>query len=303
MTLVISSCSKRKRVPLDPTLRAKDLDRGKTREVATYWASRVAQAPATTKVKDLYGGRAFVEASNAARASKAQLLIVSAGLGLIAAENMAPAYSLTMSRRDPDCILDKTGGTAADWWAAIQRVSPMQCEALQEEQGLILAALPSAYLSMVAAAWSDWPAERLRRLRLFSKERPAVGSEALRSTWMPYDDRLDAIDAVYKGTQGDFAQRAARHFASTIEGVRIEDDRRAVSAALEGLASRDVPIRSRLSDVEILKIIDRDWEVVSGRSSAMLRRLRDDLVVACEQRRFKDLFKTVADSRAGGSVI
>lgn len=303
MTLVISNCSKRKRIPLDSSLQARALPEGSTEEVAARWAERLTQVVATTAVKDIYGGRAFVEACEAASLAKGRLLIVSAGLGLIDAETLAPGYSLTTARRDPDCILDKTGGSSAAWWAAVQARSPIQSKALETETGLILAALPSAYLSMVAQAWSGWPEERLARLRLFTKEQPDVGAPAFRSAWMPYDDRLDAIDPDHKGTQGDFAQRAVRHFASTIGGDRIDDDRRAVSAALEGLSARKVPVRKRLSDGEITQLIERDWEVVSGRSGAMLRRLRDELVIACEQSRFQGLFNTVADRRTQGSLV
>lgn len=290
-------------MPLDSTLQAREAPTGSTNEVATWWSRRLKAAPATTSVRNIYGGRAFVDAVEAARQAEAGLLVVSAGLGLIDADTQAPAYSLTTTRRDPDCILDKTDDTAAAWWAAITAASPFKTAALETEEGLILAALPAAYLNMVAADWSAWPAERLSRLRLFSKEEPGGGAVALRQAWMPYDDRLDTVDDTHEGTQGDFAQRALRHFVSAVGGGRIEDDRRAVLAALEGLHPRQIPVRTRMSDAEITDIIARDWDIVGGRSSAMLRRLRDDLVVACEQSRFQGLFKAAADRRAKGSLL
>ena len=303
MTLVISNCSKRKRLPLDPMLQAREAPLGSTADVATWWSGRLKAAPATTAVRNVYGGRAFVDAAEAARHAEARLLVVSAGLGLIEADTLAPAYSLTTTRRDPDCILDKTGDTATAWWAAITAASPFETRALETEEGLILAALPAAYLNMVAADWSTWPSERLARLRLFTKEEPGGNAAALQGAWMPYDDRLDTVDDTHEGTQGDFAQRALRHFVSAIAGGRLDEDRRAVLAALEGLQPRQVPVRTRLSDAEIRDIIARDWDVVGGRSSAMLRRLRDDLVVACEQSRFQGLFKAVAESRTKGSLL
>lgn len=303
MTLVISNCSKRKRVPLDSSLRARDLDSGDTADVAAQWTRRLKAAPMAALAKDLYGGRAFVEAARAAKRADAKLLIVSAGLGLIEYEAQVPAYGLTTVRRDPDCILDKTGEGARAWWSALQRASPLQTSALDAEAGLILAALPGAYLTMIADDWSTWPQERLARLRLFTKEEPQAGSAAFRSAWMPYDDRLDSVEASHEGTQGDFAQRALGHFVSSIVGTAIDVDRQGVLAALDGLSPRHVPVRKRLSDTEIMAIIDADWTLVGGRSSAMLRRLRDDLVVACEQRRFQGLFKTVADRRAEGVLL
>lgn len=302
MTLVISNCSKRKRVSLDPALRASALTEGSTEAVAVQWAERVRVADAITAAKNLYGGRAFVEATDAARAVEGRLLIVSAGLGLIDADTLVPAYSLTTTRRDPDCVLDKTGGSATAWWFAIEKTSPVRTAALETETGLILAALPAAYLAMVADAWSAWPAERLSRLRLFTKERPPAGSPALEAAWMPYDDRLDAVGASHSGTQGDFAQRALRHFVSMDSDGQLDADRRAVSAALEGLTAREIPVRTRMTDSEITRIIEKDWDLVGGRSAAMLRRLRDDLVVACEQSRFQGLFNAVGDRRAQEGV-
>jgi hypothetical protein len=118
---------------------------------------------------------------------------------------------------------------------------------------------------------------------------------------MPYDDRLDQVQGDHAGTQSDFAQRALRHFVQTI-GVEVSDiglHRDAVNASLAGLSHRAAPSRRRLDDQAVVAMIVRDWDVVGGRSGAMLRRLRDDLDVACEQGRFKLLFKTAARARAG----
>lgn len=304
MTLVISNCSKRKRLPVDSSLQARDLPTGTTRAVASAWASRISAAAATTRADALYGGRAFIEARRAARDSGGNLAIVSAGLGLIDGHASVPAYSLTTVPKDVDNVLSKTAEMATDWWDALERLSPFQGQALKTEEGLILAALPASYLGMVADAWAQWPAERLARLRLFSKERPDILPTELRDAWMPYDDRLDAIAVDLQGTQTDFAQRAVRHFVTGIGGsASAKQDRDDVRAALEGLTARVVPMRTRSTDAEIVTTIEAHWEAVDGRSHAMLRRLRDDLGLACEQHRFKELFRTVADRRGRGSLL
>ncbi|RYG88835.1 MAG: hypothetical protein EON59_03160 [Alphaproteobacteria bacterium] len=303
MTLVISNCSKRKRLPVDSSLQARDLPTGTTRAVASAWATRISAAAVTSRADDLYGGRAFSEARRAARESGGELAIVSAGLGLIDGHASVPAYSLTTAPKDVDNVLSKTAEMATDWWDALERLSPFQSQALETEEGLILAALPASYLAMVADAWAQWPAERLARLRLFSKERPDILPTALRDAWMPYDDRLDAVAVDLQGTQTDFAQRAVRHFVTEIGGsASAKQDHDEVRAALEGLAARVVPVRIRSTDAEIVATIEAHWEDVNGRSNAMLRRLRDDLGLACEQSRFKGLFRTVADRRGRGSL-
>ncbi|MNS64273.1 hypothetical protein D3C72_973940 [compost metagenome] len=153
---------------------------------------------------------------------------------------------------------------------------------------------------MVADEWNRWSAERLSRLRVFSKECPSGAAEALSPSWMPYDDRLDAAGTDLAGTQGDFAQRALRHFATTLSGSsNAADDRDKVLGSLDGLEARNTPVRNRLTDEAVLQLIDAHWETVSGRSGAMLRHLRDTLGFACEQGRFKDLFKRAAVAQRG----
>lgn len=300
MTLVISNCSKRKRAPLDPTLHAGALPKASAPAVAAVWGERLLAATPTTPAKDLYAGRAFQDAATTASVLGARLAIVSAGLGLVDGSTPLPCYSLTTVRGDRDDILAKTGGSASEWWMSVQAHSPFHSAAIEEEDGLILAALSSSYVAMIADEWSRWPAERMARLRLFTKEEPQGVYDELRAAWLPYDDRLDSLGNGHEGTQGDFAQRALRHFATTVgDRGELEYDRAVVLRSLEGLKPRQVPTRTRITDDEIKDLIRAEWEAVGGRSGAMLRHLRDRLGVACEQGRFKGLFGQVSSEREG----
>ncbi|QYC11497.1 hypothetical protein [Brevundimonas nasdae] len=271
---------------------------GTASDVATSWSERLAVAPAAQTVGDLYGGRGFTEARRAADHVSGRLAIISAGLGLVDSETKAPAYSLTTARGDADDIRLKTGGGRSEWWAAIQAASPFAAQAPMLGDGLILAAVSSAYLEMVAAEWSAWPASDRARLRLFSKEAPQGAGAILSDAWMPYDDRLDAVRGDLAGTQGDFAQRALRHFATEIAqtGSPYEDAAQ-VSKALHGLSAREVPVRRRMTDDELKQVIRENWAAANGQSTIMLRRLRDTLGLACEQGRFQGLFHAVKAER------
>ncbi|RYG88180.1 MAG: hypothetical protein EON59_05245 [Alphaproteobacteria bacterium] len=299
VSLVIVMCSKRKRAPADPTLSARDLEDGSAQQVAKTWGERLQQAAPTTKAGHLYAGRGFLEARRAAAHLDARLAIVSAGFGLIDATTVVPSYSLTTSVQDPDNVLRKTGGLSADWWNAVQAVTPYASKAATEETGLILAALSSGYLAMVADEWSQWPTERLDRLRLFTKERPSGSAAALLTAWMPYDDRLNAVGVGFAGTQGDFAQRALRHFATSFGGSpSTTADAALVRLALNGLAAPMRPKRPRLADDAIIALIRENWDVVGGRSGAMLTHLRRTVGFGCEQDRFKTLFHAAAQRRS-----
>jgi hypothetical protein len=56
----------------------------------------------------------------------------------------------------------------------------------------------------------------------------------------------------------------------------------------------NIPLRERLTDEEVVHFILEHWEETAGRSGVSLRLLRDS-GLACEQSRFRDLFR-----RAGG---
>ena len=300
MTTVISNCSKKKRAALDPTLHAGSLTEGSTINVATDWSDRLRRASPVIRGEDLYAGRALSDAKASAKGLGARYFIVSAGLGLVAQDCLVPAYSLTVARRNADSILAKTSGSAGDWWSAIQARSPFSVD-IEDDGELILAALSSGYLAMVSDDWARWPAERRGRLRLFTKEEPKGFPEWIRQAWMPYDDRLDAVGGGHAGTQGDFAQRALRHYATTIgDKGALDTDRAAVEQSLEGLTAREVPVRPRKTDGEIRALIRLHWDAVDGRSGAMLRHLRGGLGIACEQGRFQALFGDVAGQIKNG---
>jgi hypothetical protein len=153
---------------------------------------------------------------------------------------------------------------------------------------------------MVADAWARWPLERLNRLRIFTLD-PASVPTQLRPFWMPYDERLDSAGRGYAGTRADFAQRALRHFVDHFVGIEGDAEKHA-QLVTERLAPLDLPVRPnrlRLSDQELIELIRREWSVAGGRSSTMLPHLRRNLNVACEQGRFKDLFKRAAAEQRG----
>lgn len=292
---IITTCTNRKRRAASPQLQARSLPIGDVNAVVVAWRARLASATDLGVASELYAGRAFQESVQAAKVVGAKLMVVSAGLGLVDAEAQVPAYDLTLAATSEDAVGKKFKGSAADWWLAITDGADPG-ERLGE--GLIVAALSRPYLTMVSKQWANWPQERLARLRLLSKEPPKDVPDVLARAWMPYDDRLDEI-AGFAGTQGDFAQRALHHFVKVIgrPSLSVDEHRAAVAQALSNLTPRSIPARDRFDDEAIMALIRRDWDLVGGRSGAMLRHLRDGLLVACEQGRFKLLFKAVAASK------
>src|SRR4051812_12818546 len=122
--LIVVSCSSLKTASVDSTLRARTLRRGGVDEIAQQWCDRVHASTFRIAADELYGGRGFRLAAEAARLSCAELTIVSAGLGLVRAERRIPPYSLTITAGARDCVLDRADRrhlfSSEDWWRAIR---------------------------------------------------------------------------------------------------------------------------------------------------------------------------------------
>lgn len=300
--LVITVCSNRKRY-LPPTeLRARGLSPGKIEDVAEEWRSRIAQARQHYPAEKLYCGRAFGEAAACANASRRPLYVVSAGLGLIEGTTSIPSYSLSIIGGSEDNILRKLNGDerATRWWShlANHKSGKTFQEVLSKHQNvLVLAALPSAYLRMITDDLLSVSDEYRNRLRLFAYGGVESVDARLRHFIMPYDTRLDSADSPIRGTRSDFAQRAMRHFAEFILAKHprgcAQRHKTDVEATLRMWTAPPSYIRKRATDEEITALIREHWSAAQGQSTRMLRLIRDDLGVACEQGRLSHLFRRV----------
>ena len=306
MHAVATACTNRKRLPPGQGLRARELAAGSLERVARDWLSRLDAADGRVPAGRLYCGRAFAESVLAAQAIRAPLFIVSAGLGIVAAETYAPSYSLTVVPNTPDDILERIQpASASAWWShiAARSVVGVQLAAVAAccPDGLILLALPSLYLSMVEEELLELPQEVLARLRFFGLGIRARIDPRLEPLVMPYDGRLEDAASRFRGTRSDFAPRALRHFAEVVlpkhPNGSADQHQSAVMTALAPWSEPRTPKRPRISDERVQELIRKHWSNVGGQSSRMLRLLRDDLSVACEQGRFRALFRLVRQER------
>lgn len=306
MSLVFTSCTNRKRVLPVRDLTANRLRRGDLQSVVASWEKRLRNAKHSVAVADLYCGRAFRQAEAAALKARAGFFVVSAGLGLVPATAQVPSYSLTIAPGSQDNVLSRITGetTPSEWWKEVARTSPYGisvAEAVEGHKGLILVALPARYLGMIANDLLALPGRTRNRLRVFTLAPAAVLPEGLRAYVLPYDSRFDGVDTPVPGTRSDFAQRSLAHFVEAIlpkhPRADVEGHVEAVEEFLSGFRRQQMPVRSKRTDAEITQLIRRYWADADGRSSSMLRVLRDDLGIACEQGRFRALFLAVKDKR------
>jgi hypothetical protein len=294
---IVTSCSsiKRRQDPeITPTLDAKTLD-----ELCESWVRKISSSRELLPVINTYGGRSFAEAVKSAQKIDFQLNVISAGLGLINSETLIPNYSLTISKGQGSIAkwLEQKNITPSDWWRALNsklnKHYPIQ-KLIKTSNGVIFA-LPSTYLELIAFELQTIDHDDLGKVFIItSQSGQRMLPESLSARCIPYDERLEGANQ-YRGTRNDFAQRALNHFVSEVDfqNKSIEYSREKVEAYLSKLTKPKIPVRQKLEDSEIIKLIKRNWKKCGGRREGLLRHLRDSALVACEQKRFGNLWNQV----------
>ena len=299
ISAVLTPCSARKQKLPVGSLDASRQRIGPQAEVARAWVTSLTFAKGQVAAQDLYQGASFSRLRRVAASFSCSLFVVSAGLGLLAGTTRVPAYDLTLSPSAPTRIQTRITDRfdAATWWQQIQTgrfASPL--EAIATGQGRILVALTKPYAQLVGVALAQLSPAVIQRLRIFGSSLEHFLPTTLHAQVMPYDARLDVVAP---GTRLDFSSRALAHFAALTAAqpfkgaAGVADDAARVRAAL---ASTPVPqntLRSKASDEEVLMRIAQFVQRGMPSTSA-LRELRKCLGIACEQNRFRRLYKSVS---------
>jgi hypothetical protein len=294
---LVTNCTNRKTIQPNAACVARML---RARSLPTFvreWRSNLSAAHPRQPTHKLYMGRGFLEARRAWEQAQAhataELYIASAGLGLVSATYRAPAYSITASRKGPDSVVQLLDlKDAAEWWRALT-VGRHGLAARFDCADLVVVALSAPYLELLREELADLAGPLLPRLRLITRHNPSGIDPRLSRAWMPYDNRLNGSQSPIPGTESDFIQRALRHFTETV----LHDHLRAGSAAhaalvTEALESLPRPVRiqrRKLSDDELRAIMRSIGPDVGA--AQMLRVLRDEKNIACEQGRCSVLYK------------
>lgn len=313
MTLaLVTVCTNRKTIPPSERLQAELLPTGSQETVGKAWRDRLRSAEPRIAARKLYAGRGFREALAVVEAHKADLWIASAGLGLVHGDEEVPGYDLTLSAGAESSIRRRvTVGAfdAAGWWSDLaRRRRPKRCLGAllgSNADGHVVVSLPGSYLELVQEDLLSVGTLALRRVRIVGPLDLEQVAPRLRPLVMPYDDRLNGSDSPLNGTRADFPQRAARHLLqhACADGLcdDPEEDAQRVRRSLRDLAWPEQAARRQLCDDDLVKAMLSCWDRAAGQSTKMLRLLRDEEGIACEQGRFVQLFKRAGHLRQAGS--
>lgn len=289
--VVVTSCTQRKSAAGGVGLARLPCVR-ELRQLAEAWRILVRQAPCIGSAQSLYQGRSIADAAAVAACLGSSWYVVSAGLGLVRSDESVPAYDCTVATgSELGNRLNVLGATAADWWNAVTSHKPNPLSQLVAQSPVLLA-LPGTYLRLVQDDLAQLLPVDVERLRIFSSTAgvKCLPEHLLRCV-MPYDDRLESMPN-YAGTRSDFAQRALRHFVEVLraESLTLDKAREAVSGALEPLSQRRRVACKRMSDDEIRRVLSGQWSRHGGSCTRLLRYLRDEARISCEQRRFSRIW-------------
>ena len=294
---IVTNCSSIKRrrdAPINPDLHSRTLE-----GLCSAWIRKVNASSTLESVKSTYGGRAFIEATNASEYLNADLYVISAGLGLVHADYRIPNYNMTISSGSGSIAnwLREKRFLSKDWWAMLNNTigKPLPILRLIEESDGVIFALPSTYLEMITAELEMISENNLNRVLIITSQAgQKLLNYKLKERYLPYDERLNGAPG-YEGTRNDFPQRALRHLTKEIE-LKTSTINAIQSNVLRFIESNTrplFPVRARMSDQEIKEIIYKNWKKCGGRRENLLRYLRDKALVSCEQKRFGHLWNEV----------
>ncbi|MDG0857487.1 hypothetical protein [Roseateles puraquae] len=300
VSIVVTSCTGRKLHPSGVALSDISASFSSIHALVATWRKALLAAGPRYVAGTLYGGRSFREAESVANSLEAPLYVVSAGLGLTSVQEPVPAYDLTVSGTGSTVlpILRELGLAPSHWWAALNeglgKPAPIASLLRSQPKAIVYLAMPSTYLSLVGDELAALSKSDRARLRIFSS--PAwqrAAPAALAKLALPYDERLETT--AYAGTRNDFPQRALRHFIQALQGnaLTLSEGRSAVEAVMARHTLRVLPERQKRTDDEVRALLKRHWKANNGAGDRLLRVLRDELLIKCEQSRFRHLWQSV----------
>ncbi|MDP3651671.1 MAG: hypothetical protein Q8R67_08310 [Rhodoferax sp.] len=259
---------------------------------------RIESADAVCAARNLYGGVGHKAVVSASELHGVELMFVSAGLGLVKADQKIPSYDLTVTPGGPGPfgVLD-IPYHPEQWWGAIHHRSSAKmplAEMVQEYKGTVVLALPSVYLKMLFDDLDAVDTKHIAKLRIITTANSTLPAR-LREQSIAYDDRLNGIAGASTGAMTSLVQRAALHFIGSVltdhRVGAIDAQRKRVGAALSAVKTMDRPTRNKFGDVAIVRMIKKMTHEQRSSVTTALTTLRHTKQVACEQNRFKGLYE------------
>jgi hypothetical protein len=301
---LVASCTERKRATVHDDLCLGSLGGEPS---APEWLARLGSVDvAGVPARDLYGGEHWklvldLEQQLQTRHEDVRLWVASAGYGLMSADAELRPYSATFSPNTRDSVAkDADGDLLRPWWRTLCEAHGHSLKDLATSGASALVVIASSkYLRAMSedlkSALLELPEDGLI---LFSGAGPV--DEALEPALVKVDARvqvaLGGSDSL-RGTKQGLAARTAQTLLTSARTwpPRASKLRASYNRLVTDHAAPAVPQRERHDDQAVLEFIKAQLREDPRLGwTALLRRWRDS-GQACEQKRFRGLFRSLKD--------
>ena len=180
------------------------------------------------------------------------------------------------------------------WWKfqCSTKYSLPSISSLVSDKDLILISVSSEYLKLI---YEDLLQVK-SRLIIFTGFNDQNVLKSLSQYMSPYTENFDGPDGVLRGTNRDFAQRCHADFLIRYNKFNnIEQTLESIKLDMKKWRSPVKNKNKKTTDEEIVKLI-RKYILSYNNYRDLLRYFRYDLKIACEERRFKNLFLQIKES-------
>ena len=291
----ITHCSASKNFP--PEFKVSTLSSNSNfKYVTSNWSNIIENSKPKHIADNLYSGGGFKKLSK--NLSDNSFYIVSAGLGLINSNTLIPSYECTVSRGKINSIVDFFNGefNLDEWWKFLisTKYSSGSIHQITANADYIFISVTADYLKMIA---NDLKSIE-KPFYIFTGSAELALELGFKKNLMPYNEVFDGPDGTLRGTNRDFPQRSHADFIRRLK-LFNNNFEKAYMSVKNDMRNWRPPTKhnnAKKSDEEIFNLI-KSHEGKFTKVSDLLHYFRYELKVACEEKRFKSLYKNFKEQR------
>jgi hypothetical protein len=257
--------------------------------LSNEWLTCVNQSSPKGIAKGMYNGGGFKKLVKTLDSKS--LFIISAGLGLIGSNDNIPSYECTVTSGKDGSIGNHLNRNLdiKQWWEFLKKSKYSRGSIFEniKNYNLVLLSLTSDYLTMI----SDDLKNIDKNFYIFTGNKELAIGLGFESNLMPYNEVFDGPNGTLRGTNRDFAQRTHADFIKRLNKYNSFDE--AYESVEFDMQTWTPPTKHnnvKKTDEEILSLIKTNENKFS-KVTDLLRYFRFELKVACEEKRFKSLYK------------
>jgi hypothetical protein len=303
----VTTCTARKAAPCPAHISAKALPKGTAKERFGEWSKRLAQSkePKTAPI-DLYCGNSWAIARriHEQHAKKIDVWVASAGHGLISIEERVVSYAATFSRTEEDFVLGPdSDSTTEEWWdllcarRAKSKHYPYSLAdiATTHPSRPLLVAFSAEYFRAAKADLTKAQTLLQDPDLLVIVSAGSKPDKVLGPNMVPCDSRLEHVFGKSRMALNlRVAEALIQHFPE--KQLRASNVAAHLSEILEGLPPSKYPDRTPSTDDEVNAFLRKRTSISDNHSYTGLLREYRATGRACEQRRFRSLYRRFVES-------